>query len=631
MAFGKSIKLDTKIFFGVLGVVTCTVVFLASVLSWRMNSELETFGRESITGFMDTMERTIEMQNAQIGASLRSDIDYAITTIGAKGTVIMEPSDVPTQITNQETNAIVSAKVPRMSVQDMGIIQDFTPFAFVSEHKRATSFDCTLFAVMPDKMVRIATTLKDEQGQSAINSYIPATSPIFTTVASGNEFQGTAQIEGKPYMVIYRPMRDAHGAVTSAIFVGTPILSEAFTKMIAKSQVGGLGYTFIFDSKGKRLVHPSRVGTNVLDDSYGKLLFNAKRDFVEWEYNGDKVGYILRYEPWNLSFGVALTREEMLRDADTLIQKWAAGAGAIALVLAALLVTLLTREVTRPMQALAAFAATVAAGDFNAVMEYPANDAIGRTIKGVNAMVADLKNKLGFTQGVLHGITIPFAVCGIDEKVMFTNQALVDLVKRGGTTESWKGKPLDQYVYGRSKQDMVTRRCLRERQAIRNVEIALTAGDGSVSNVLIDAAPLFDLDHNLIGSFTLYSDITDLRKQQLAVEAQRDIAVNAAANAEVISRELMLAADMLAGQVREASSGSEIQRSRTTETATAMEQMNASVMEVAQSAGSAAQNTDLAKAKAEEGAAIVAEVITAIDGVRKLALDLQSSMDALTQ
>ena len=85
----------------------------------------------------------------------------------------------------------------------------------------------------------------------------------------------------------------------------------------------------------------------------------------------------------------------------------------------------------------------------------------------------------------------------------------------------------------------------------------------------------------------------------------------------------------LAGQISQASSGAVEQSDRAQSTATAMEQMNASVLEVARSAGGAATTTEEAKARAEEGAGIVGEAVTAIDRVQVMARGLTERMTAL--
>jgi len=71
------------------------------------------------------------------------------------------------------------------------------------------------------------------------------------------------------------------------------------------------------------------------------------------------------------------------------------------------------------------------------------------------------------------------------------------------------------------------------------------------------------------------------------------------------------------------------QEQRTAEAATAMEQMNATVLEVARSAANAAGQAALAKGKAEEGQGVVGLAVDAIGQVDKMAMDLQRDMTTL--
>ena len=98
-----------------------------------------------------------------------------------------------------------------------------------------------------------------------------------------------------------------------------------------------------------------------------------------------------------------------------------------------------------------------------------------------------------------------------------------------------------------------------------------------------------------------------------------------------IAERVSSASEELAAQVEQVSRGAEMQRERMTETATAMEQMNATVMEVARNASDAAGNSGTARAEAERGAKIVREAVDAIGEVHDAAMQLQENMRALGQ
>ncbi|MFP4168435.1 MAG: methyl-accepting chemotaxis protein [Desulfonatronovibrionaceae bacterium] len=89
------------------------------------------------------------------------------------------------------------------------------------------------------------------------------------------------------------------------------------------------------------------------------------------------------------------------------------------------------------------------------------------------------------------------------------------------------------------------------------------------------------------------------------------------------------ASEELSAQVEHSTQGAEDQKHRITETATAMEQMNATVLEVAKSAANAASGADKAKNEAGEGARIVEESIKSIARVQEMSSSVKESLDGL--
>ena len=106
--------------------------------------------------------------------------------------------------------------------------------------------------------------------------------------------------------------------------------------------------------------------------------------------------------------------------------------------------------------------------------------------------------------------------------------------------------------------------------------------------------------------------------------------MNAAANSiENVVEIVSSASEELSAQIEQSTQGAEIQSQRVAETATAMEQMNATVMEVAKNASQAAETADQAKHQAQDGAKVVTEVVTGIADVQSTALELKNDMTLL--
>ena len=128
------------------------------------------------------------------------------------------------------------------------------------------------------------------------------------------------------------------------------------------------------------------------------------------------------------------------------------------------------------------------------------------------------------------------------------------------------------------------------------------------------------------------------RQTELAEEATRQARqakamgmIQAAEELTDIVGAVTSASGELSSQVELSSNGASEQAARLAGAATAMEQMNVTVIEVSRNAAKAAQTTEEAMSRAGEGARVVAEAVAGITRVKEQALALKSDMDVLGQ
>jgi methyl-accepting chemotaxis protein len=117
--------------------------------------------------------------------------------------------------------------------------------------------------------------------------------------------------------------------------------------------------------------------------------------------------------------------------------------------------------------------------------------------------------------------------------------------------------------------------------------------------------------------------------QSKAENAKREGMLQAASQLEGVVTGITTVSGELNGQIETASHGADLQEQRTAEAATAMEEMNATVLEVARNAASAADQAKNARAKAQEGAQVVGNAVKAIAVVDQMAKELEKGMGDL--
>ncbi|WP_250645511.1 methyl-accepting chemotaxis protein [Salidesulfovibrio onnuriiensis] len=150
---------------------------------------------------------------------------------------------------------------------------------------------------------------------------------------------------------------------------------------------------------------------------------------------------------------------------------------------------------------------------------------------------------------------------------------------------------------------------------------------------------------------TLKTNITEMETKEAEANRQAEAAHDALQKAEeamaqarVATKEGMLTAagrlEGVVGHINEATgdiarvgeeirSGTDVQLERINEAATAMEQMNATVLEVARNAAEAAEQADHSRSKALEGAGLVSDTVQAMADMQQLTMELRENMHKL--
>ncbi len=271
---------------------------------------------------------------------------------------------------------------PTLKSGEMGVNLNFKD---VDAFSKSTGGVATVFARQGDDFVRVTTSLKKENGERAIGTFLGKAHPAHASMLAGKEYLGKARLFGKDYMTKYVPVKDTSGKVVAILFVGfdlTPIFSS-LSQSIAKIRFGETGYVYAVGTqgpeKGKFIFHPKLVGSDAMElkDVAGKAGFLAplleqaegKITYLWNDESGaarEKVIAFTRtsgFGGWAVAGGTF--RDEFSRDGRTLgFLLIGAGVGA-AMLLVLLLYWLLSVRL-KPLQDLAALARELGGGNLRA-------------------------------------------------------------------------------------------------------------------------------------------------------------------------------------------------------------------------------------------------------------------------
>jgi len=287
------------------------------------------------------------------------------------------------------------------------------------------------------------------------------------------------------------------------------------------------------------------------------------------------------------------------------------------------------RLLIRKITVLTTSAEKVAGGDFNASFAVEGEDELGRLAGDIDTMVGQLKVKLGFSEGVLKGIPTPCGIVGPDFKMLWVNPQLCELLGKDKTPEAYVGLKSGLFFWQDANRETLSDKAIKEGKALHAQRVWTSPAGNRTLHVNINTTPFFDMDGHLLGSITFWNDITEIVTKQHQIEEQNTVIAQAAQRAEGIAHHMATTSEHLLTRIGESQRGTDNQRLRIQETAAAVEQMNASVLEVARNASDAARNAENARERAVSGQKVADESIAAIMSVREQARKMNASLHSL--
>ncbi|WP_165916363.1 methyl-accepting chemotaxis protein [Marinisporobacter balticus] len=101
----------------------------------------------------------------------------------------------------------------------------------------------TVFVKSGDDFKRITTNILNEDGKRAVGTYLGKESRAYSDIVQGKQYTGEAEILGKSYLTVYKPIQDKAGEIIGILFVG---ISKETSYRFISAYLNELRNTFIF-------------------------------------------------------------------------------------------------------------------------------------------------------------------------------------------------------------------------------------------------------------------------------------------------------------------------------------------------------------------------------------------------
>ncbi|OIQ50521.1 Methyl-accepting chemotaxis protein McpS [Pseudodesulfovibrio hydrargyri] len=394
---------------------------------------------------------------------------------------------------------------------------------------------------------------------------------------------------------------------------------EGFTKtFIDPLKFGESGYAYIIDQTGRIIAHGADKNL-ILDPEFDTGLnaeaLRLKNGIFEDEVDGqDKYVAVADVPETGWIVCMSASVDEMnasaARQRNILLL-----VGILVLVaVVAIIVPFNNRFILKPLALMGNFTKRVADGDLLGKLEGSFRFELSALADNLRQMVEELKNKLAFSEGVLRGIPAPCAILSPDHKLSWANQLACDSLEKNGGPENQVGQTAGAFMYGDSSRQTMADDALARKEAINDLfEHETVSGEKRTFD--FTSTPFFDLEGELLGSFSFWTDQTEIYAQKKRIEEQNSVIAHTAAEASIVANNMASAAQQLSAQIEESTDNANRQRDKIQETATAMEEMNATILEVARYASETATNASSAQTNANEGSALMDEVVDSVQTI----------------
>ncbi|WP_174408425.1 methyl-accepting chemotaxis protein [Desulfovibrio psychrotolerans] len=195
----------------------------------------------------------------------------------------------------------------------------------------------------------------------------------------------------------------------------------------------------------------------------------------------------------------------------------------------------------------------------------------------------------------------PFVIINANGDILRLDDRTVPLLGLSGTAEEHVCRPLASLPGQAGSIGSLAERALREKHAVYE-EVSGLPGHSSGTCLLVTAEPLMTPSGSMLGACIFLTDLTEQRELEREAVARKVHTAEMTTQSLRAAQQVSDASEHLAERIQSANAGATQQQERTTETATAMEQMNATVMEVARSAGEAAELASTTREHSSRGA-----------------------------
>lgn len=390
LGFGK------KLYLGSFGIIILTIVIIGVVNFFQSSTAFLAKGKTGIENVAGAMLKTMELKYNMQKDKIEADLGLLESKKGEDNQImVVAGRTVEMALTDRATGKKLKQTLPKLI---FGLEFVTGEYEIVDSVGKITDSEIAVYQFFEDKLIKVSTSWKNTDESRPVGEYFSSNTDIYTDLMADKIHIALVENHGRRCMQIFKPFREAiDNKIVGAYSISSQIITPDIAGFIQSLHVSGKGVSFIASPEGRILVHPDKtvIDQSVREFSNGEAILKTDKGFVEYTDGVDKYySYIHQFTPWNLIFGVAVSENELMAGMNEQILTSSAISGLIALVVGALIIGVMNRQLMTSMAGMATLAREVAKGNFRHSFSYTAADAIKETVDSMNEMVQGLGNMI---------------------------------------------------------------------------------------------------------------------------------------------------------------------------------------------------------------------------------------------
>jgi len=416
--------------------------------------------------------------------------------------------------------------------------------------------------------------------------------------------------------------------------LGIDISLETVNTLINSLRFGKTGFFVLIEENGRMLCNPNAPDDNFvmisdLPDKAWEAIFRADTPTMTLQVNNTEM-FIASFKS---ATGFRILSLMSVEEAYSSIYSMLWEIGMFTLLCAAIIFGIalcFVRSIFSPLNILVTSANKIANSDFSAI---PSSRSFrGEFLDLRNAMAAmttQLKERLGFAQSIMQGISMPFLVADPDGKIIYINEHFVKYWELSGEAKKYYTEPVNDLFLHDSSIKNLLEATIANNMSQNQIPMTLFNNSQEKKFALVTTTPLQDTAGKLLGGSMLITDMTIARELQERIVSLNEQIISSKKDAEQISNYQMQTFNSLLDQLGETSKAAQMQEQAAGETTEQIDGMTDTLKDLASRTRQTSEASQDTCKEAMDGKNIVQETKNCISKMANQANHAEASMKTL--